>query len=172
MSGTNAKNDVASSSADDVPSEVDQEQPLPPSADPPADEMEIVGETEDDERMPQLPIPVCTPAQAANTLTRKELEHLFIDTTFYARLGFLQPPCCVKCAYDDARKGVHYMESFAEKGCGRLVLWRRDISLPIHPDHMQTNSVVITCDTAKALMRGETVGGVRWDKTKSALVFS
>ena len=170
MSGTNAKNDVASSSADDVPSEVEQEQPLPPSADPPADEMKIVGETEDDERMPQLPIPVCTPAQAANTLTRKELEHLFIDTTFYARLGFLEAPSCVKCAYRDAHAGKDCRDAIAAKGCGRLVLWRKDTALPIHPDNMQTNSVVITCATAKAFMRGETVACVHWDKDSQTLV--
>ena len=169
---TNTAKQGGSPSAD-VPSTAEQQtQQQPPSADPSTNEPWMMpgGNKDDDEKIPQLPIPVCTPAQAANTLTRKELEHLFIDTTFYARLGFLQAPSCLKCEYRDAHAGVHYRDTVAAKGCGRLVLWRKDTELPIHPDNMQTNSVVITCATAKALMRGEVVGGYRWDKNSQKMV--
>ena len=172
MSGTakndGAKKDAAASPSADVPRAVDQ----PSGAGLPANEpwVEQEEDGDDDEKIPQLPMPVCTPAQAAKTLTREELEHVFIDTTFYARLGFLQALSCVKCSFRDAYAGTDYREAVAAKGCGRLVLWRKDPALPIHPDNMQTNSVVITCTTAKALMRGETVGGYRWDKTSQKLV--
>ena len=125
---------------------------------------------EPQEKIPQLPNPVCTPSQVASTLSTKEMENLFIDMSFYARLGFLQAPSCLKCAYRDAHAGTDYREAIAAKGCGRLVLWRKDTALPIHPDNMQTNSVVITCATAKALMRGEVVGGYRWDKNSQKMV--
>ena len=155
--------DAASSSAEDHHHQ--QQQP------PPSGESRMPEQNDDEqEKIPQLPNPVCTPAQVVNTLGTKEMENLFIDMSFYARLGFLQAPSCLKCAYRDAHAGTDYREAIAAKGCGRLVLWRKDTALPIHPDNMQTNSVVVTCATAKAFMRGETVAGVHWDKDSQTLV--
>ena len=138
---------------------------------PPGGESRMPEQRNDEpqEKIPQLPTPVCTPAQVANTLSTKEMENLFIDMSFYARLGFLQAPSCLKCAYRDAHAGTDYRDAIAAKGCDRIVLWRKDTSLPIHPDNMQTNSVVITCATAKAFMRGESVAGVHWDKNAQKL---
>ena len=154
----------AASSSNMQAEEHRQEQQPPPGGE------NRMPEQNDDEKIPQLPNPVCTPAQVANTLSTKEMENLFIDMSFYARLGFLQAPSCLKCAYRDAHAGTDYRDAIAAKGCGRLVLWRKDTALPIHPDNMQTNSVVITCATAKAFMRGETVACVHWDKDSQTLV--
>ena len=159
----NTSHDAASSSNMQAEEHRQEQQP------PPGGENRMP-EQNDDEKIPQLPNPVCTPAQVANTLSTKEMENLFIDMSFYARLGFLQAPSCLKCAYRDAHAGTDYRDAIAAKGCGRLVLWRKDTALPIHPDNMQTNSVVITCATAKALMRGEVVGGYRWDKNSQKMV--
>jgi hypothetical protein len=163
-------NDVASSADSNVQISVEQQQQQPPSAGSPPGESSVPENDEQQEKIPQLPHPVCTPAQVANTLGTKEMENLFIDMSFYARLGFLQAPSCLKCAYRDAHAGTDYRESIAAKGCGGLLLWRKDTALPIHPDNMQSNSVVITCQTAKAFMRGESVAGVHWDKDSQKLV--
>jgi hypothetical protein len=49
-------------------------------------------------------------------------------------------------------------------------MWRKDTALPIHPDNLQANAAIVACQSAKALMRGESVGGVHWDKTTQKLV--
>ena len=160
---SNTSNDVTSAAAGD------HEQP--PSDAAAAGESRNPQERDDgDEKIPQLPKPVCTPAEAANTLGTKELENLFIDMSFYARLGFLQAPSCLRCAYREAHAGTAWKDALASQGCGRLVMWRKDTALPIHPDNLQANAAIVSCQSAKALMRGESVGGVHWDKTTQKLV--
>jgi len=161
MSNTCTINDVTSAAGD--------HEQLPPDA--AAVESRNPQERDDgDEKIPQLPKPVCTPAEVANTLGTKELENLFIDMSFYARLGFLQAPSCLRCAYREAHAGTAWKDALASQGCGRLVMWRKDTALPIHPDNLQANAAIVPCQSAKALMRGESVGGVHWDKTTQKLV--
>eukprot|EP00563_Minutocellus_polymorphus_P011278 CAMPEP_0181071458 /NCGR_PEP_ID=MMETSP1070-20121207/28051_1 /TAXON_ID=265543 /ORGANISM="Minutocellus polymorphus, Strain NH13" /LENGTH=154 /DNA_ID=CAMNT_0023152453 /DNA_START=63 /DNA_END=527 /DNA_ORIENTATION=+ len=151
-------------------STAEHQQPPPEDAASASGESRNPQENDDDEKIPILPKPVCTPAEAVNTLSTKQMENLFIDMSFYARLGFLQAPSCLRCAYREAHAGTAWKDALASQGCGRLVMWRKDTALPIHPDNLQANAAVMTCQSAKAFMRGERVGGVHWDKNTQKLV--
>ena len=96
--------DNAASSSKQAEEHRQQQQQPPPGGD---SRMPEQNDDEPEEKIPQLPNPVCTPAQVANTLSTQEMENLFIDMSFYARLGFLQAPSCLKCAYRDEIGRAH-----------------------------------------------------------------
>ncbi len=77
---------------------------------------------------------------------------------FYARLGFVQPPSCLKCAH---RKAVKKTDDGAS--CNNLVPWRRDANIPLHPDGLGDNLVFVTCETAKRLIGGDAYPSIQWD---------
>ena len=91
-------------------------------------------------------------------LTPHDMENLLVDASFFFKLGFLQPPSCIACAYRHAHHGTDYREAIAAEGCHCLVLWRKDTTIPFHLDNVQENSIVITCQNAKKLLRGEANG--------------
>ena len=103
---------------------------------------------------------------------------------FFARLGFVQPPSCLKCAHRSSRcssaesgasnqinynqcnaDGAGRQESASERSssCSELVAWRIDANIPLHPDNLEGNIVFITCDTAKSLVNGDAYPSIRWD---------
>mmetsp|Transcript_814 Transcript_814/g.1728 ORF Transcript_814/g.1728 Transcript_814/m.1728 type:complete len:253 (-) Transcript_814:105-863(-) len=114
--------------------------------------------------------PVNMPEDIAKKLSRKQMEDLFVEMCFFARLGFLQPPTCLRCAYrasgasKKSSANIRNNDSYVpSKGCNRLVMWRKDANLPIHPDRMQSNTIIVTCQTARAWMDRDTVSNLRWD---------
>lgn len=116
--------------------------------------------------------PINMPEEIANKLDRKQMENLFVEMCFFARLGFLQPPTCLRCAYRAAgasREGTAINVSM--KQCNRKILWRKDAKLPIHPDRMQSNSVIVACQTAQAWMDDGVVSDLRWDREAMVLSF-
>lgn len=80
---------------------------------------------------------------------------LFADASFFSKLGFLQPPSCIACAYRHAHRGTDYQDAIDAKGRNCLVLWRKGKAIPIHPDYIHSNMLIVTCQTAKNLLRGE-----------------
>lgn len=86
---------------------------------------------------------------------------------FYARLGFVQPPSCLKCAHRKSttkykeRSSHHDTTSFIS--CNNLVPWRRDANKPLHPDTLGENLVFVTCDTANSLINGDAYPSIQWD---------
>ncbi|KAL7475974.1 hypothetical protein ACHAW6_001865 [Cyclotella cf. meneghiniana] len=101
---------------------------------------------------------------------------LFVTMCFFARLGFIQPPTCLKCAYRSSGCGANAhkkeLTTTSLTTCNNLVPWRVDASIPLHPDKLEGNVVFITCDTASSLVNGDAYPSIRWDTMKKCLIIS
>ena len=86
-------------------------------------------------------------------------EDIFVGTCFFARLGFLQPPSCVRCAHHAAMKG----SAASKEECHDLVAWRIDAKTELHPEELDGNVVFL------ALVDGKMCPSVRWDARKKRL---
>ncbi|KAL7553890.1 hypothetical protein ACHAWF_017232 [Thalassiosira exigua] len=103
------------------------------------------------------------------------MSDLFVTMCFFARLGFVQPPCCLRCAYRSAGCGEDEGDgsspgAAADGPCGELVPWRRDAGIPLHPDMLEGNVVFVTCTTAKSLVNGDAYPSIRWDTRNRRLL--
>jgi len=96
----------------------------------------------------------------------EQIEELFVETCFFARLGFVQPPSCLKCAYRQSIKG----ENPTAK-CNRWVAWRRDANYIIHPSYLMENTVFVQCHAVRHLLEGQSVDAHQWDASKKELLF-
>lgn len=56
--------------------------------------------------------------------------------------------------------------------CNRLVPWRIDANIPLHPDQLEGNVVFVTCDTARSLVNGDAYPSIRWDSKKKRLIIA
>ncbi|KAL7457755.1 hypothetical protein ACHAWC_009287 [Mediolabrus comicus] len=102
---------------------------------------------------------------------------LFVTMCFYARLGFIQPPSCLKCAYRKSNCGRNNegettveLTTSSSSSCNNLVPWRKDANIPLHPDGLGKNLVFLTCDTAKSLISGDSYPSLRWDSKKKEML--
>jgi hypothetical protein len=102
----------------------------------------------------------------ANQLSEGRMEEMFVETCFFARLGFVQPPCCLQCSYREALK-----EAAPKSSCGRLVVWRRDAKHVLHPHYMKNNTVFVQCHVARQLLAGKLVDSHKWDEVNKVLLF-
>lgn len=107
------------------------------------------------------------PKDISNCLSEDAISELFVETCFFARLGFVQPPCCLSCTYKEALKSytpvIH---------CQRWVIWRRDANKTLDPSHtnnMRDNAIVVQCQSARKLISGRMVEGFQWDKRGKVL---
>ena len=142
------------------------------------------GDSEDDEVDFEPPTPLATatnrsvngvksptivpPKDLANILSDHAVADLFVETCFFARLGFVQPPCCMACTYKEALKGnIPNME------CSTWVIWRKDASRTFDPSNnanMADNAIVVQCKTARKLVQGKMVEGYQWDSRQKMLL--
>ncbi|GAX22284.1 hypothetical protein FisN_22Hh074 [Fistulifera solaris] len=94
----------------------------------------------------------------------QQLQELFVEMCFFARLGYAQPPCCLKCAYketkgqDRARSGPP-----GHPACRRWVVWRKNADTLLHPNKLDGNILILRCNVAQKLLAGKVVGGRRWN---------
>ena len=93
------------------------------------------------------------------------LKELFAEMCFFARLGFVQPPCCLRCTYNEAieRRAVHAT-------CQRWVVWRKQADISLHPDTLGDNIVMFQCHAVRKLLTGKPVAGRVWDTKIKQLV--
>lgn len=119
--------------------------------------------------------PVNVPKNLFGVLPADQIESLFVEMCFFARLGFVQPPCCLQCAFNESR-GVHSSHSVDGKlqninsnKCTKLVVWRFNAGTVFHPGKLEKNVVLVTCHTAQAWLRGEAVLNLWWDPKSKRL---
>jgi hypothetical protein len=100
-------------------------------------------------------------------LDEQELQELFVEMCFFARLGFVQPPCCLQCTYRESIMSSRPTKKTTtrppNKNCQRLVVWRRNAETILHPTELDGNLLIVTCQTARRLLAGETVEERVWD---------
>ena len=94
---------------------------------------------------------------------------LFVTLAFFARLGFVQPPCCLKCAHREAGCGTT-KDDGARGPCTELVPWRIDATRKLHPDKIEGNILFLTCQTARSLVAGDCYPDIRWDTRNKRLL--
>lgn len=124
------------------------------------------------------------------------VQELFVEMCFFARLGFIQPPCCLQCTYNESIK----KQIDQSKTCHRWVIWRKDagiINTPmalseednnnnnntlqttsstllkttlLRPDTLDGNIILIKCHAVKQLLNGNIVNGRLWDRNIKKLV--
>ena len=102
----------------------------------------------------------------AQKLSKESIQDLFVETCFYARLGFVQPPCCLQCTYMESQK-----DASPDPDCSRGVVWRRDARHVLHPETLEENTIFVQCHAARDLIAGKVVDGHKWDGTKKVLRF-
>lgn len=84
-------------------------------------------------------------------------EELFVEMCFFARLGYVQPPCCLRCTYREALQ-----DGNVHSQCLRWVIWRKDTNQLLHPSEMEGNLLMVQCRAAGRLLAGETIEGYAW----------
>lgn len=108
---------------------------------------------------------IVMPYSLSTSLSEDAIATLFTETCFFARLGFVQPPCCLQCTYREA------LQSAATRlNCKRWVIWRRNANSPLHPSNISENAIAIQCQSARKLTAGNTVESYKWDRTNKILV--
>mmetsp|Transcript_20853 Transcript_20853/g.28980 ORF Transcript_20853/g.28980 Transcript_20853/m.28980 type:complete len:367 (-) Transcript_20853:93-1193(-) len=93
------------------------------------------------------------------------MEYLYVEMCFFARLGFIQPPYCLKCVYKECVDGQN-----SEEQCQRWVAWRKNANTLIHPLQLQDNIVLVRCHTARRLIKGEVIDSHEWDEVQKELL--
>ena len=107
---------------------------------------------------------IVDPRKLSNSLSEEQIADLFVETCFFARLGFVQPPCCMLCTYRESMTG-----SLPNKKCNRWVVWRLDASKVLHPNKLSDNIVAVKCHTARLLQKGSEVDGYQWNEANKTL---
>lgn len=110
-------------------------------------------------------------------VTEQQLQELFVEMCFFARLGFVQPPCCLQCTYKETMDSNHASgnnnnNNNNQEGCPRWVVWRRNTDTPLHPNRLDGNVVIMRCHVARSLLQGQQVAGTRWDEKSKRLLSS
>ena len=108
---------------------------------------------------------IVEPSDMQNGLSQTQLSELFVEMCFFARLGFIQPPCCLRCTYRESMK-----EGVPNLHCTRWVVWRKNANKLLHPNELEGNILVVQCYAARQLLAGKLVENWRWDKTSRQLV--
>jgi len=111
---------------------------------------------------------IVSPRDLSNVLSEHAISELFVETCFFARLGFVQPPCCMSCTYREALKGT-----IPNLECQNWVIWRKNGNRTFDPSNnanMGDNAVVVQCRTARKLSTGKMVEGYQWDARQKMLL--
>jgi hypothetical protein len=109
---------------------------------------------------------ILDPSLLSSTLSEDAISGLFVETCFFSRLGFVQPPCCLQCTYRETMK----KSTAPNLSCKQWVIWRRNANNPLHPSHLCDNAVAVQCQTARRLTLGYTVESYKWDRHSKLLI--
>ena len=110
---------------------------------------------------------ILEPSQLSSTLSDDAISALFVETCFFSRLGFVQPPCCLQCTY---RESMMNNENKPNLKCKRWVIWRRNANNPLHPSTLHNNTMAVQCQTARKLTAGQPVESYKWDRHSKLLL--
>lgn len=94
-------------------------------------------------------------------LNEKEMKDVFVEMCFFARLGFVQPPCCLQCTYKNSKS-----DHSADPNCTRWVVWRKDANILLHPNQLDGNIMLVPCRQVRDLLTGNMVDGRTWNPSE------
>ena len=111
------------------------------------------------------PIAIIDPKEIQTFISHESLKVLFVEMCVFGRMGFVQPPSCIRCIL--AKKNKHLPNEFDNRQCKNLVVWRRNANTgeeyKFHPDKLDGNILIVTCAAAQSWFMGEIVDGKKWD---------
>lgn len=93
-----------------------------------------------------------------------KVEELFVEMCFFARLGFIQPPSCLRCVYHESMN-----DRSPDMTCQRWVAWRKNASTQLHPHRLEDNIMMVQCCAVRSLLSGKTVDNCEWDSESKIL---
>jgi hypothetical protein len=92
-----------------------------------------------------------------------EFRELFVEMCFFARLGFVQPPCCLHCAYHESMVGkLNGKQTSKNESCPRWIVWRKDATQLLQPDNLHGNILLLQCCNVRRILKGEEIEGRVW----------
>jgi hypothetical protein len=110
-------------------------------------------------------------------LNSDQVSNLFVEMCFFARLGFLQPPCCLYCSFQRCstnQKTMDLIPPGEATECHRYVVWRKDAKVLLSRNTLAGNLLLIRCCDAQKLIFGEEVISLRsiwrWDNMTKAMI--
>jgi hypothetical protein len=178
-SSSSALGDVARTVEEIVSQHFPPPPPPPPPRPPPPSQSSVPRHVSDEQRVrpPEqrvhwrdreetsggTPPKILDPRDAPTNVSVKQL---FVEVCFFARLGCVQPPCCLHCCYQEATADT----SAVHLTCNRWVAWRRDANHVYHPDHLDGNVVLMPCHAVRNLLKGKAVDGHVWDASQHKLL--
>ena len=110
---------------------------------------------------------IVAPKDLSNVLSEDAVSEIFVETCFFARLGFVQPPSCMACTYKEALKG-----NIPDLQCQNWVIWRKSAHKIFDPSNnadISENTIVVQCRSARKLLSGKTVEQYQWDERGKVL---
>ena len=105
---------------------------------------------------PQSPM-IVDVNDVATQIGEEQMQELFVEMCFFARLGYVQPPCCLRCTYREALK-----DGNVQSQCPRWVIWRKDTTQLLHPHQLEGNLLMVQCRAAGKLLAGKKIDGYNW----------
>ena len=100
---------------------------------------------------------VWDPKKMKENLRDKDVrKELFVEMCFFARLGYVQPPCCLHCLYQEAIEH----STTPNHDCERWVAFRKDTTIPLHPDFLADNIAFVPCSAVRKLLASDGGGAV------------
>jgi hypothetical protein len=106
--------------------------------------------------------------------TDRSFKELFVEMCFYARLGYIQPPCCLHCSYQRATSTTAPNHNSQVPICSRWVVWRINANIILHPDTIHSNIVFLPCHVAQQFLlssSSSSVDGYHWDHSQKLLIY-
>ena len=109
-------------------------------------------------------------------LTSVHVADLFVEMCFFARLGFLQPPCCLKCSFLTSLSSQEKKRErlSTTQQCNRWVVWRQDASVVLSRKSLKGNLLLVRCNAAQELVMGQPVTSLkttwRWDSSTQRMM--
>lgn len=117
-------------------------------------------------KLPQMSKVIFESSDFMDQADEDTMQHWFVELCFFARLGFLQPPSCLKCLYREAIDGVKPVA-----GCQNQLMWRKNAKALLHPQRLSGNLCLVECHAVRKLLEGQIVDSYEWDKEKKELIY-
>jgi hypothetical protein len=108
---------------------------------------------------------ITQPSTLSTSVSEDGIATLFVETCFFGRLGFVQPPCCLQCTYREAV----CKSALPRLHCKRWVIWRKDANHPLHGSNVCENAMAVQCQSARKLTTGDAVESYKWDRRRKIL---
>lgn len=97
----------------------------------------------------------------------EEVKEMYVCMSTFAEMKCIQPPSCLRCAFNSTRK---FSKGTISETCKNFVAWRRNANKVINKDSLDSNLVFIRCTVAQSLLQHKTIENWSWNAHTKTLV--